>query len=278
MLSSVILSTFFLHLNGRREEGSWLTGTSVSLSGQWGCSERIHRKGFFEDAFPNHSQEKHFLLYFFTGDLQSCALLVELGHRCHGSLLSRKPSCLWSFTGLTFLHKVPNNYHVGFYPFDEMSICYLPKGKVGLNHLKEKEEGLISFGTSFGGAGLGGLPLVVLCGNSQQKQWEVWTPLLSFVGGESWEGNVPRRIIPCLLCGVPRERGWVMKAWVFPTSSGLCNLLPSPPTCRRTLWTYLWNFHSNKSVNFPKLKSTAITGFAGSEHFRARTDFWLYEV
>ena len=37
-----------------------------------------------------------------------------------------------------------------------MSICYLPKGKVGLNHLKEKEEGLISFGTSFGGAGLGG--------------------------------------------------------------------------------------------------------------------------
>lgn len=57
-----------------------------------------------------------------------------------------------------FLQRAPNNYRVGFYPFDEMSIRYLPKGKVGLNHPKEREEGLISFGTSFGELVLGAAP------------------------------------------------------------------------------------------------------------------------
>ena len=126
---------------------------------------------------------------------------------------------------------------------------------------------MISSGTSFGELVLGAAP-----GGSM---WELRAKAVGGLGPaseESLEGNVPRRIIPCLLHGAPRERGLVMKAWVF-TSSVLCNLPPDPHTLLQDLVNLFVELQFKQSVNFPQLNSIAIAGFAGSKHFRARTEF-----
>lgn len=63
-----------------------------------------------------------------------------------------------------------------------------------------------------------------------------------------------------------------MKAWVF-TSSVLCDLPHGPHTLPQDFVNLFVELQFKQSVNFPQLSSIAIAGFAGSEHFRARTDF-----
>ena len=100
MLPSVILSTFFLHLNGRREEGSWLTGTSVSLTGA--AVRESTPRGSLKMLVLNILKRS---IFFFISSLETFRAVLCWGtwgtvarvHCCLGSQAASDVSLAWLF-------------------------------------------------------------------------------------------------------------------------------------------------------------------------------------